>query len=375
MINLEYINGSIDLEIHSIFKPYELFMESCENDINKIFAEFGILEEKVTLESAIMGSVPESMMMVYESEKKNIFTKIGEMIVTVYNKFVELVDKVIDTIKTHAFKKKTDLQKLEIILKNHPDLKNEAIAAFNEGALDLSDVRSFKELDSTFDEILKMAKKKDVDPKTLRGKWEKAKEKFEKGEKSWKMVATVAGATGAVITTTVALKSFNSKCLKATNDANEEKKKLRQSKAEILDQMNKAGYDTSDLGKWQLILQMWRFMNEKYAILNKERTTVISKMADGITKFISRFDKEAGKAYVYNLSKVKERMDEENDKKNKSDIQKAKDEQKARKEAEDEYYNSHRREELKKERDKAFNQSEARQASKDRHEKSNDNKD
>lgn len=294
MINLDYINGSISLEAESIFRPYESFMESCKNDIDMIFVDISMLEEKVALESTIMGSVPEKMMMVYESEKKNIFTRIGEMIITIYNKFAEFIDNIIDKIKTYSFKKKSDLQKLDILLKNHPELKNEAIAAFNEGALDLSDVKSLKELDSAFDEILKMARKKDIDPKTLRGKWEKAKENFNKDSNTWKVVK-VAGAATTIITAAIAVKTFSSKCAKATNDAQKDKQSMRELKAQILSNLKEEGAVTDDTGKWQTVLQIWRELNGKHSAVRNEHLTVIDRLSNGIVSFVDKFDKDGGK--------------------------------------------------------------------------------
>lgn len=366
MINIDYVNGSICLETENIFRPYESFLESCENDINKMFADFEMLEEKVTLESAIMGSVPESMMMVYESEKKGIFTRIGEMVVTLYNKFIEVIDKIIDTVKSYSFKKKSDLQKLDILLKKHPELKDEAIAAFNKGALDLSDVRSLKELDSTFDEILKMAKKKDIDPKSLRGKWEKAKEKFEKDEKAWGVVK-VAAATTAVIGAAVALKTLPAKFAQANNDLQEEKQKMNEKKANILAELKAAGEVTDDTGRWQTMLLIWRELHGKHTTVRKNNLSVIERLSNGVAHFLDKFDNGAGKRLQDDLKETKNKMDNAAKKAQEDAIQKVKDEAKARKAADREDYNDHRREELKKSRDDAYNKSEAQNASREKH--------
>lgn len=308
MINIEYINGSMSLESNMNIKPFNLFLESCGNDIDKMFSEFGILEEKVLLESSIMGSIPESMSVVYESEKKNIFAKIGEMIIAIYNKFVTFIDSIIDKIKTYSFKKKSDIQKLDILLKHHPDLKNEAIAAFNAGALDLSDVRSLKELDSTFDEILKLARKKDIDPKTLRGKWEKVKEKFAQDEKSWGIVKVAAGAT-TVITAATAIKTFGEKCVKSTNNLQKEKQEMRERKAEILERLKGEGAISDDTGKWQTLLQIWRELNGCHSAARNQELSIINKISNGIVSFLDKFNYDGGKILQNDLAKTKELAD------------------------------------------------------------------
>jgi hypothetical protein len=309
MINIDYVNGSIDLETTNIFKPYESFMESCKNDINKMFAGFDMLSERVALESAIMDTIPESMVVVYESEKKNVFAKIGEMIVAIYNKFVEVIDKIIDVIKNHSFKKKSDLQKLDILLKKHPDLKDEVIVAFNDGALNLSDARNLKDLDSTFEEILKLAKKKDIDPKSLKGKWEKAKEKIGKVAST---TVKVAGGAATVITAVKALKTFNSDCARATNIAHDEKQKRAEQKAEILARLKDEGTIDDNTGIWRTMLEIWREMNNMHAKTHKDNLTFISKISNGISSFLDKFDKDAtlGKHYRDNASETKRLKDE-----------------------------------------------------------------
>ena len=284
------------------------------------------------------------------------------MVITIYNKFVEFIDKIIDTVRTHLFKKKTDLQKLDILLKNHPDLKNEAIAAFNEGALDLSDVRSLKELDSTFDEILKLARKKEIDPKTLRGKWEKAKEKFEKSEKTWKTVATVAGAAASIITAATALKTFQSKCAKSQNELQKVKQEDRERRAAILAELKDEGVINDNTGKLQTMLQIWRELHGKHSAVHSQNLRVIDKIANGITSFIDKFDKDGtgAKRLHDDLNKAKEKADKAAEKAHNDGLKKVADETKARKEAEREDYKNHRREELARKKMESFMQAEGR---------------
>ena len=288
MINIDYVNGSISLETEAMFKPFNTFMESCKNDIDTMFIEFSILEEKVTLESYIMGSVPEKMSVVYESEKKNIFAKIGEMIIAIYNKFVEFVDDIVDKIKTHSFQKKSDLQKLDILLKNHPDLKNEAIIAFNEGALDLSDVKSLKDLDATFDEILKMARQKNVDPASLRGKWEKAKKKFENIDKH--PVVKAVSTASTVLSAALVLKTFSAKCAQATNDAQTAKTELRKKRDAAIENLKKAGVIDENTGAIRATIEIWKELNTIHGAARRNEYSVIAQISNAISSFIRKHD-------------------------------------------------------------------------------------
>ena len=340
MINIEYLNGSSTLEADLIYKPFESFMESSKTDINNLCSNFNMLQERVMLESSIMGSIPENMQMVYESEKKNFFERVGEMVVAIYKKFVEFIDKIIDKIKTYSFSKKSDLQKLETLLKHHPDLKDEAIVAFQEGALDFSDVRSLKELDSTFDEILKMARKKDIDPKTLRGKWEKAKEKFEKIDQS--TVVKVAKATSVVIGAAVAIKTLPAVLANHKNRCDKDKQEARERQANVLDTLkhiqNEDGENvvTEDTGIGTLIVQMNRELNGYHGAVQGKNLSTVSKFVNAIAKFVDKFDNGAGKRLYDDLTETKSRMDKAVADKRSSDI--------------------------KFERDKAYNQAAARNA-------------
>lgn len=327
MINLEYVNGSISLETDSVIRPFESFMESCKTEIDNMFVDFDVLSERVALESAIMDTVPDDMMMVYESEKSNIFAKIGEIIIAIYEKIVKLIDDVIDKIKSISLKKKTDSQKLDLLIKKHPDLKNEAIAAFNSGALEMKDINSLKELEETFDEVIKMSRKAEADPKSIKAKWEKAKEKFEKSEKTWKVVAAVAGAATAIVTAGVAIKTLAPKCAEATNKLNDERRKAKEEEAEALASIKRLKDHRTDDGskvvndnmsRFHVELQIRREMNQKRSAVIGNRLTLIERISDGIAKLVDKIDKDGGKRLIDDLTEVakqkKNREDAELDK-------------------------------------------------------------
>lgn len=307
MINEEYVNDSVCTEMDFI-KDYNAFMESCDIEIDNMFADFNMLHEKVMLESEIMGTVPEDMMMVYEDGKKNIFTVIGETVIKIYNKIVELIDTAIDKIKSISFKKKTDIQKIQVYMKKNPSLANEAFDAFKSGALEVGDAKNLKEIDDAFDEILKLAKQQDVKPGTLKDKWEKAKKKFENADKS--AIAKTVGVAGSVITLALAVKTFNSKCADATDNYNSHKAKVRKEKAEIYDRLKDAKVIKDDTGKWRTLLQIWREKNGLYNALNGKNLSLIDKMANGFTTILDRLDKNnnAGKRLHENLKEEAKKL-------------------------------------------------------------------
>ena len=318
MINIDFVNDSIDLEHERLFHSFNKFMESCKKEIDNMYADFSIIEEKAELESYILGSPSEKLSVLYEDGKANIFTKIGEMVVTICQKFVELVESIIDKIKSLSFKNKKAIQKLDILLKNHPELKDEEITdirdAFYNGALNLNDVKSLKELDDTFNEILKMMKEKEVDPDSLKGKWLKAKKKFvEDSEKLEKGVKTVGG----IITAVLALKTFLPNCMRAENNLREEKQKSNAAKAKIMSELEKEGKIDENTGKWTLMLQIWREWHGMHSKVVKLQDTATKSLADKVLAFIDKHDKKAA-----NGGSVRETLNTINDRNKKSSTDK-----------------------------------------------------
>lgn len=304
MINTEFMNGSIGTDIEDIVREYASFNESCKKEINNMFAEFELLEEKVALESAIMDTVPDQMMMVYESEKKNIFEKIGKFILDIFNNFIKAIDGFIDKIKLNMFKSKSEFQKLDILLKKHPELKDEEITkvqkAFLDGSLNLNDMKGLKELDSTFDELVKMVKNKDVDPKSIKGKIEKAKKEFEKDKDKW-AIAKVAGVLTAVYT----IKKFGPDMKKLIDDNQAAKKKAKAEYAEIYEELQKNNSVDHDMGKWQLLLEFWRFKNQKYVEVSEGLYRGMDKVYKAVATFLDKHtSKEKSELFKDNLTAI-----------------------------------------------------------------------
>ena len=301
MNGIDYVNNTIDVDIDALSVEYNTFMESCEKDTNFMFANFAMIEDKFMLESSIMGSVSDDLMMVYESEKKNIFARIGDVIIAIYKKLKEFIEHAIDAVKNITFKSKSDLQKLDLLLKRHPDLKDEAIVAFNKGALELADMRSLKELEASFDEILRLSRKKDMDPKSLRAKWEKAKEKFNKDQQSWSVVK-VAAATATVIGAAVAVATLGPKLVEAHRNMTENLQKAKEAEADALKELKELkdvdgnSVIRPDMGGLEFRVQLHREMVGKRQAVVGNRLTVLQRLVNGVAKFVSKFDSDKAAA-------------------------------------------------------------------------------
>ena len=291
MISIDFVNGTKSLDTELMFRPYEKFYESCLNEVDQDLYEFSMLQEKIAIESEILGptATNRKYKVMYEEAKPTIFQKIGDALIKIFNAFSKLIDTFCDKIKELSFKRKSDVQKLDALIKKHPEFKNEVVAAFNSGALSASDCKSLKELDTTFNEVLRMAKKEEIDTKTLRGKWEKAKENFEKDEKSWKIVK-IAGAAVTIISAALAIKTFIPKCNKAVIENRKDKDEMRQARVDAYNTLTSENLINDTTGKREVIRSIYLELTGKHAQIRKENMSMIDKMSMGIAKLADKIE-------------------------------------------------------------------------------------
>lgn len=304
MISIGYVNNTLTPMTDMLFREYSDEINDIYDNTNNICYEMSLLEERVNIEQEITGSVDDTLMLEYEEKKKNFFQKIGETIITIFEKIRTAIQSAIDKIKEIAFGSKSDLQKLDTLIKKHPELKNEAICAFNSGALEMKDIKSLKELDAAFEEIIRMSKEKDIDPNTLKGKWEKAKKKFNEDEKTWKIVKVGAAVT-TVITAIKAVVTFNGVLRKNRDMLQESNAKNKELEAEIEKTLTAGGflykkdkngntiYDKNGsevmVGYHTAMLQILRERNGFHDAARMKNLTLIEHMQNGIAKFLDKF--------------------------------------------------------------------------------------
>ena len=304
MISIGYVNNTLTPMTDMLFREYSDEINDIYDNTNNICYEMSLLEERVNIEQEITGSVDDTLMLEYEEKKKNFFQKIGETIITIFEKIRTAIQSAIDKIKEIAFGSKSDLQKLDTLIKKHPELKNEAICAFNSGALEMKDIKSLKELDAAFEEIIRMSKEKDIDPNTLKGKWEKAKKKFNEDEKTWKIVKVGAAVT-TVITAIKAVVTFNGVLRKNRDMLQESNAKNKELEAEIEKTLTAGGflykkdkngntiYDKNGsevmVGYHTAMLQILRERNGFHDAARMKNLSLLERMQNGIAKFLDKF--------------------------------------------------------------------------------------
>ena len=317
MISISFVNGEQESLLASDpFLTLENAMLKASDEIDSMVSSYMKTREDYLFESSFLGFEDEEKELYLESGKDNIFKKIGDAIIALFKKFQDMVKGVIEKIKDMGFKAKTDTEKLEKLLKTHPELKDEVICAYKQGDLNVADAKTLKELDSAFDEIIQMSKKKDVKPDTLRGKVEAFKKKVDSIDKS--TVVKVAGATTAVITAGSAIFMFKKHLLdskKATYEYQKMCAEKNEKSAKALKDLQDHGKDEygdenafiSDcLSKSQIVKNLELIQEGLYSKLIAKEQGKVTKFFNGVTDFIGKHMKKESKNYVEDLKKLAE---------------------------------------------------------------------
>lgn len=307
MISIGYVNNTLTPMTDMLFREYAAEMDVINSDIDFICYDMTMFEERVNIEQEITGSVNDTLMLEYEEKKKNFFQKIGEAIITIFEKVRAAIQSAIDKVKEIAFGSKSDLQKLDTLIKKHPELKDEVVCAFNSGALDMKDIKSLKELDDAFEEIMRMSKEKDIDPSTLKGKWEKAKKKFQEDEKSWN-ISKIANVTKTVLTAGTAVLTLGGVLKKNKDYLEKSHRENKALEAELEAQLRKEGAITATdpstgkggTGKWTALLQITRERNGYHDAARMKNLSLLERMQNGVAKILDKFTSSKQKAKLFN---------------------------------------------------------------------------
>lgn len=317
MISIGYVNNTLTPMTDMLFREYSDEINDIYDNTNNICCEMSLLEERVNIEQEITGSVDETLMLEYGEKKKNFFQKIGEAIITIFEKVRATIQSAIDKVKEIAFGSKSDLQKLDTLIKKHPELKDEVVCAFNSGALDMKDIKSLKELDAAFEEVMRMSKEKDIDPNTLKGKWEKAKKKFQEDEKTWN-VSKIANVTKTVLTAGTVVLTFGG-VLKKNKDYLEKSHRENKSlEAELEKRLRDEGAITAadpstgkgGTGKWTALLQITRERNGYHDAARMRNLSLLERMQNGVAKVLDKFTSRKQKAKLFSDYETERRIND-----------------------------------------------------------------
>lgn len=162
------------------------------------------LEQKIS-EKEYFGESVENEIFVLESEKKNIFTRIGELVIEIFNSMVDFLKdtgKAITDAITGA-RKKSNSEKFKQAMRDDPQLAQDFLKGVMSGNIKAHDVKNLNELLDEATTITNDLMKGKIDKKTFGEKIDGALDKFANAAKN---IATVIGLGTAVVT---AVKSYD----------------------------------------------------------------------------------------------------------------------------------------------------------------------
>ena len=307
MISAAYINnGCVDSFFEKAFEQYENDVNSLISEARKSYVDLRSNTDLIMLESEIMGELDNSQIAILEAEGQSFVKKLGQTLISLFESFVKFVDSIVQKVKDFNFSLKSNEKKMNALVKNHPELAKEKIQLLaDEGGLDFSDFKSLADLDKEFFQIVEMSKKADIDPDSLKGKWEAAKKKLNMQDSTVKTVAGVASAATATIGLALAIKKFKGDVAKSQKDAITSKETIRRAKAAAYDAITEDNPESENWGKANVLLGIYRELQGKHQKAIQNDASVLNKMSNVIASAIDKaLDSAAGKTVLGNTKET-----------------------------------------------------------------------
>lgn len=190
MINTEYIHG---------YAPHDQFLNESYFyliDIDDIEKALISLESKIE-EKIFFGESTDDYLLYVESEKKNMFTAIGEAIINLFKTFFDILKDTKNSIKEHRFglRKKISEEKTIEAMKQNPELAQQFLQSVLSGDIKARDVKDLNRLIDEATEITKKLTNGEYDKQTFSNRMEKLGENIEKIAKP--IIAVIGLATSA----------------------------------------------------------------------------------------------------------------------------------------------------------------------------------
>ena len=184
MVSIAFINGGSE-PVYSSDQNYSIVKECNEitESIMDAIHDYESSVEEYKFESSLTGEMDEDELVALEAKGDNIFKKIGDGVISLIKKLIKMVQGFVDKLKGNSFAKKSDLDKIEIMCKKHPELKEQIIA--NASAFEFNQIKTIADMEENYNKIMKMEDE---------SKRKKAIEKFKKG------AATTVGVAASAVT-------------------------------------------------------------------------------------------------------------------------------------------------------------------------------
>ena len=285
MIDVNYINdGFVTSSYTDPVLVFEREMQSIAVTLANIKTEYDNAVAPFLLESEITGILTEKNEENINKEKTNVFAKLGKVVKNIVKKVIELADKLIGKVKDLSFSLKSNEKKMELLIKEHPELSKEKIRILSEkGGLDFSDFKSFTVMDKAFDELLEAANNPKVDSKGFRAKYDKFVADLKNDKSGIQTAAKAAVAVTAVIGVSKAISDARKGIAQTDEAARKMKNRANRDEARIYKEMKKnKDIDYEGMGKIQLCLNAFRLKHGKQAQVLGNNVSIITKFVNSV---------------------------------------------------------------------------------------------
>lgn len=241
MISTQYIHGANVIDVFQ-YESYHFLNDLQDYESQIIALEYQLEEKKFFNENV------DDFMTYMESEKKNIFEKIGNKIMELGKAFVEVVDKVLKTIKEKLFgaKKLTNDEKYLKMMQDDPEFATKFKEAIASGNLKMND---FKDINALIEEANKIGNdylSGKIDDKAFTQKMD---EKLDKHAKRAKNITAILGIATTAVTVATTISKVSNGIADNSEKAVQARENLRAAE-QAAEHYASQGGDASRLNRW-----------------------------------------------------------------------------------------------------------------------------
>lgn len=216
MLNINYVKSAFNTTPEDVYEENATFFESA-------FDEIGYADKKLAYEQEF-GNATSDDFEAYTESVSSALDSVGKKIIEIIERVRKFVTDQITKVKEIAWKNKDTEAKIEKLLKSRPDIDISKAGTFEAREYKIN-INDFKDL-STFikecDAVMAAIEKGKVDPDSLKGRIDKAKQKLDDASETIIKIGKVAGAVTAIVGVAAAFRKYkkdNEKSMEQLVDA------------------------------------------------------------------------------------------------------------------------------------------------------------
>lgn len=296
MISRDYIHSMDGIAaVERNYADTMSFIESCLTDIKLLDVEKSnlVFFDEYTAESA-------------EYIKEGVsagIKKIGDKIIEIVKRCKEFIKSKLSDLKNLKWRLSSDEKKIDTAISKNPSLADDIKIAIAEGNIKISDIKDLKTFYDEVDNIMKEMKKDQVDPKSLKGRWEKAKKKIASSEKPLKAVLGITASAAGLYLTYTQIKKYKKDSANYVEDVGKNFDAIMSKISTQTDALHNVMRDDPDNKtaslmslQAQMAAEVERISGKNMSIVTQSKANVVKKM-DKLVQRIPMVQRDQNKAF------------------------------------------------------------------------------